>query len=65
MHILEEYVPKKLTEEEVAAAVKTAISETGVSEKKDKGKLIGVLKAKYGETIDIKLAIPVIDSILK
>lgn len=65
MRILEEYVPKKLTEEEVAAAVKTAISETGISDKKEKGKLIGILKGKYGETIDIKLAVPVIDSILK
>lgn len=54
--ILEEYVPKKLTEEETKTAVETAISETGVSLPKEKGKLVGYLKQKYGETIDIRLA---------
>lgn len=54
--ILEEYVPKKLTEDETKTAVETAISETGVSLPKEKGKLVGFLKQKYGETIDIRLA---------
>ncbi len=55
--ILEEFVPKKLTDEETKNAVETAISETGVSLPKEKGKLIGFLREKYGERLDMRIAI--------
>lgn len=55
--ILEEFVPKKLTDEETKNAVETAISETGVSLPKEKGKLIGFLREKYGERLDMRVAI--------
>ena len=54
--ILEEFVPKKLTEEETKTAVETAISETCVSLPKEKGKLIGFLRSKYGEQLDMRIA---------
>lgn len=54
--ILEEYVPKKLTEEETKTAVETAISELSISLPQDKGKLIGHLRSKYGEQLDMRIA---------
>lgn len=54
--ILEEFVPKKLTEEETKTAVESAISETGASLPQDKGKLIGFLRNKYGEQLDMRIA---------
>ena len=65
LHVLEEYVPKKMNEEETRAAIETAISETGISSQKEKGKLIGALRQKYGETLDMQVAVPIITSILK
>ena len=55
--ILEEFVPKKLNEAETKIAVETAISELGVVLPNEKGKLIGFLRSKYGEQLDMKLAI--------
>ena len=65
MQVLEEYVPKKMGKDETLVAIETAISETGISAQKEKGKLIGVLRQKYGETIDMQIAIPIIASLLK
>ena len=65
LHVLEEYVPKKMNEEETRAAIETAISETGVSSQKEKGKLIGTLRQKYGETLDMQIAVPIIATLLK
>lgn len=63
--VLEEYVPKKMNEEQTRAAIETIISETGVSAQKEKGKLIGALRQKYGEILDMQIAMPIISSILK
>lgn len=54
--ILEEFVPKKLTEEETKIAVETAISEMNIMLPKDKGKFIGFLRNKYGEQLDMRTA---------
>ncbi|MEM8824081.1 MAG: GatB/YqeY domain-containing protein [Pseudomonadota bacterium] len=50
--IIEEFLPKKLSEEEVAAAVSEAIAETGAGSVRDMGKVMGVLKGKYPGQID-------------
>ena len=65
LKMLEEYLPKKLSEEEARTAVETAMSELGVSEKKEKGKVIGALRAKYGEALDMRVAVSIVDSLLK
>ena len=59
--ILEEFVPKKLTEVETKIALDTAISETGASLPQDKGKLIGHLKGKYGELLDMRIVMNLIN----
>lgn len=54
-NILEEFVPKKLTEDETKNAVENAIAETGVTLPQEKGKLIGYLRNKYGEQLDMRI----------
>ncbi|MEM8848475.1 MAG: GatB/YqeY domain-containing protein [Pseudomonadota bacterium] len=50
--IIEEFLPKKLSDEQVEAAVAAAISETGAGSVRDMGKVMGVLKGKYPGQID-------------
>ena len=40
--IIEEYLPKQMTEEELTAALKESIAQTGASSAKDMGKVMGV-----------------------
>ena len=50
--ILNEFLPKALTEEEVDAAIRAAIATTGAEGAKDMGKVIAQLKADYPGRID-------------
>ena len=42
MAVIEEYLPKALTEEEIEAKVKEIIAETGATTMKDMGKVMGL-----------------------
>ena len=50
--IIEEFLPKQLDEDEVRAAVKTAVGETGAESIRDMGKVMGALKSKYTGQMD-------------
>jgi uncharacterized protein YqeY len=50
--ILNEFLPKGLTDDEVAAAITAAIASTGADGAKDMGKVIAQLKADYPGRID-------------
>ena len=50
--ILNEFLPKGLTDEEVEAAIRAAIATTGAEGAKDMGKVIAQLKADYPGRID-------------
>ena len=50
--ILNEYLPKGLTDAEVEEAIKAAIAKTGAAGGKDMGKVIASLKADYPGRID-------------
>jgi uncharacterized protein YqeY len=50
--ILNEFLPKALSEEEVEAAIKAAIGKTGAESGKDMGRVIASLKADYPGRID-------------
>lgn len=50
--IIEEYLPQQLSEEELGKLVDEAITATGASEAKDMGKVIGMIKAKAGNSAD-------------
>src|SRR6201998_2851137 len=44
--IISAYLPKQMSDDEVKAAIASAITETGAAGMKDRGKEIGVLRAK-------------------
>lgn len=50
--VIEEFLPKKLNEDEIASAIEVAIADTGASSIRDIGKVMGVLKAKYTGRMD-------------
>ena len=50
--IIQAYLPKQMSEDDVKAAISSAITETGAAGMKDMGKVIGVLRAKYAGQLD-------------
>ena len=50
--IISGYLPKQMSEAELAAAVDTAIKATGAAGMKDMGKVIAVLRGKYAGQMD-------------
>ena len=58
--IIEEFLPRKLTDDEVDAAVTTAIAETGAASVRDMGRVMGELKAKYPGRIDFGAVGPMV-----
>lgn len=50
--IIEDYLPKQLSDAEVDAAISEAIAETGASSLRDMGKVMAVLKTKFTGQLD-------------
>ena len=50
--VIEEYLPKQLSEDEIASIVAEVISETGASEQRDMGKVIAGVRAKTAGSAD-------------
>ena len=53
LSIINNYMPKQLSESEIEAAVIKAISDTGANSMKDMGKLMGMLKGKLDGQADM------------
>ena len=53
MAVIERYLPEKMGEAEVLAAIDVAIAETGATGPADMGKLMGVLKPKLAGQADM------------
>jgi len=53
LSIINNYMPKQLSESEIEAAVIKAISETGANSMKDMGKLMGILKGQLDGQADM------------
>jgi uncharacterized protein len=51
--VIESFLPKQMGDEEIAAAVRAAIAETGASGIKDMGKVMGVLRERHAGIIDM------------
>lgn len=58
--VIENYLPKQMSEGEVDAAITAIIAELGVTSAKDMGKVIGALKSKYAGQIDMSKASAVV-----
>ena len=54
--IISGYLPKQMSEEEMTAAIASAVTETGAAGMKDMGKVIGVLRGKYAGQMDMAKA---------
>ena len=50
--VIEEFLPRQLDEDEISAAIDTAIEKTGASSIRDMGKVMGHLKEKYTGQMD-------------
>jgi uncharacterized protein YqeY len=54
--VIQSFLPKQLSDAEVAAAIDAAIAETGAASMKDMGRVMGALKAKYTGVMDFSAA---------
>ncbi|WP_439522433.1 GatB/YqeY domain-containing protein [Marivita sp.] len=58
--VIEEFLPRKLSDDEVAGAVDAAVVETGASSIRDMGRVMGALKAKYNGQMDFGAVGPMV-----
>jgi uncharacterized protein YqeY len=54
--VIKDFLPKPLSADQVDAAIKKAMAETGASSIRDMGKVMGALKAKYAGQMDFGAA---------
>lgn len=54
--VIERFLPRQMGEDEVAAAVKAAIADTGAAGIKDMGKVMAALKERHAGTMDFAKA---------
>ena len=62
--VIESFLPKQMSDEETAAAVREAIAETGAAGVKDMGKVMGVLRERHAGVIDMARAGAVVKQLL-
>lgn len=58
--VIEDFLPRQLSEEEVAAAVDAAIAELGADSIRDMGRVMGALKGKHAGQMDFGLVGPMV-----
>ncbi|MBL4628312.1 MAG: GatB/YqeY domain-containing protein [Roseicyclus sp.] len=58
--VIEEYLPRQLSEEEVGKAVDAAIAEAGAASIRDMGRVMGALKGKYTGQMDFGTVGPMV-----
>ncbi len=64
IRIIEDFLPKQLSEDETAEAVKTAIAKVGAESIRDMGKVMGELKANYMGRMDFGKVGPMVKDML-
>ena len=62
--VIQSFLPKQMSDDEVKAAIQAIIAETGASSIKDMGKVMGVLKSKYAGQLDMGKASGLIKTLL-
>ena len=62
--VIQDFMPKQLSEADVRANVAAAIAETGASGPKDMGKVMAVLKERYAGQMDFAKASTVLKELL-
>lgn len=58
--VIEEFLPRPLSEDEVAAALDEAVAEVGAESIRDMGRVMGILKSKYTGQMDFGAVGPMV-----
>ena len=64
IEVISAFLPKQLSEEETKKICEEAIKSSGASSMKDMGKVMGVLKTKYADTLDFSKVSSIIKNLL-
>ena len=64
INVINIFLPKQLTEEETKKICEQVVKSVGASSMKDMGKVMGVLKSKYADTLDFSKVSGIIKGIL-
>jgi uncharacterized protein YqeY len=62
--IIESFLPQQMNDDQMAAAAKAAIAETGASGVKDMGRVMGVLRERHAGVIDLARAGAIVKQLL-
>jgi uncharacterized protein len=62
--VIEEFLPRQMSEAEAAAAIAAAVKEVGATSPKEMGKVMGVLKERYAGRMDFGKASGQVKAIL-
>jgi uncharacterized protein YqeY len=62
--VIEEFLPRQLTADEIEAAVRAAIAEAGATSIRDMGRVMAVLKGKYTGQMDFGAVGPQVKDLL-
>lgn len=62
--VIERFLPKQLSDDEIVAAIKDIVAKTGASSMKDMGKVMSALRAEYAGQMDFGKASGLIKTIL-
>ena len=63
--VIEEFLPKQMTQADTEQAIATAIQETGAAGPKDMGKVMALLKARYAGQMDFGKVSGAVKELLK
>lgn len=62
--IIESFLPRQMSEDEITAAARAAIAETGAGGIRDMGKVMGLLRERHAGVIDLGLAGAIVKQLL-
>lgn len=62
--VVESFMPQQMGEDEIAAAVKAAVADTGAAGIKDMGKVMAALRERHAGTIDMAKAGAIVKQLL-
>ena len=62
--VIESYLPKALTEEEITAQIKSIIAQTGAASMKDMGKVMGIASKQMAGRADGKTISDIVKKLL-
>jgi len=62
--VIESFLPRQMSDDEIAAAVKSAIAETGAAGVKDMGRVMAVLREAHAGVIDLARAGAIVKQLL-